>query len=115
MGIAKHIQRERLLHNISEKTGIDMRRSAKKQKKMPSGNPSIPLNEIEDMPTGQPEKHYQMSDDARHAVPIARYLGEHQGDPAIKVWLFFPIIPTPNLCILGLPPSVEGPSPGPYP
>jgi hypothetical protein len=69
-----------------------MQRPAKKQKKLHSGNPSIPFSEIEEMPKAQPENRYQMSDDTRHGISISRYLHEHQGDPAIKVLFLFGFI-----------------------
>ncbi|PPR00724.1 hypothetical protein CVT26_012318 [Gymnopilus dilepis] len=90
IGIAKHVRRERIIHNISQKNNKSSatKRPTKKQKKAPSGNPSIPFEEAsEKMSTARPEKHYQMSDEKRHPVPIAPYLHEHSGDPAIKVQL----------------------------
>jgi hypothetical protein len=85
VGIAKHTRRERILHNISSDSGIQMHRAAKKRKLSAKGNLSVSFADTENMLNAKPEEHYQMSDKTRQPVPIARYLGEHKDDPAVKV------------------------------
>ncbi|KAF8992498.1 hypothetical protein BDQ17DRAFT_1253858, partial [Cyathus striatus] len=51
------------------------------------GNPSISFEEGDDLPPGSPEKHYQMSNDICHPIPIANYLHEHQNDLTMKEFL----------------------------
>jgi hypothetical protein len=89
VGIAKQTRRERILHNISKDAGIQMRHAAKKRKLTAKGNPSMPFSTNERMPNAKPEEHYQISDETRHAIGISRYLGEHQDDPAVKVYSIF--------------------------
>lgn len=88
VGIAKHTRRERILYNISKDSGIQMHHAAKKTKLSMKGNPSVSFADTEKMPNAKPEEHYQMSDETRHSIPIAQYLGEHKDDPALKVWSF---------------------------
>ncbi|KDR80175.1 hypothetical protein GALMADRAFT_62788 [Galerina marginata CBS 339.88] len=68
-GIATQVHHERLLHNLNEQ------------------NKKAQTQASEALPPTPPEQHHHISEETRHKVPLAGWLGENEEDPALKNFL----------------------------
>lgn len=81
-GIARHIRRERILHNI-RKDREEQHPPRKKRRLDKSGKKSAENDER--LPLAPPEDHYQMSNETRHPIELSTWLGKNEDDPALTV------------------------------
>ncbi|KAF8952881.1 hypothetical protein BDZ97DRAFT_1604319, partial [Flammula alnicola] len=76
-GIAKQVQRERLLHTLNERNKVPLKNS----------KPSATSKANEVLPATSPDAHHHISEEVRHKVPLAQWLGKNEDDPALKDFL----------------------------
>jgi hypothetical protein len=50
-----------------------------------AGNPTVPFEEPESLPTSTPAAHHHISSDVRHKINLSEWLGNHEDDPALRV------------------------------
>ena len=85
-GIAREVRRERILQFKSKNHHLVVKRpSHKKQKTLSRKSFSIAFSDSERLPSANPDRRYQMSNETRHPHDISRMIGEHYGDPALEV------------------------------
>ena len=89
-GIARHVRRERILHNLKMRPGLQpLRPLPKKRKLNPQKSFILPFSATETLPTASANQHYIMSRDTKFPINITTDLGDNLEDPARVVRNFF--------------------------
>lgn len=83
-GIARHIRRERILHNLKFGTSL---RSSKRRKITveTSASPVLSFRDKEHIEKSPHDAPYEMSHDTAHPLHLPTWLGENAADPALSV------------------------------
>ncbi|KAI9431387.1 hypothetical protein H4582DRAFT_2085061 [Lactarius indigo] len=84
-GIAKHVYREHVIHNIGKDLNLDMSRPAKRRKlSKPDGKTgTMPKG----LPQAPPQQRYQLPKRSQNVFMLDVFLRENRRDPAIKDFL----------------------------
>ena len=88
-GIARHVRRERILHNMRKK--LPLQPPSKKQKLTCTSQTSflLPFSATETFQSTSPNQHYEMSHDTKFPIDITIDLGDNLDDPAQTIhWLY---------------------------
>ena len=82
-GIARHVRRERILHNLKKKPGLLASRPLQKKQKLNAPKSFVlPFSATEaPPPTGSPNQHYEMSHETKFPIDITTDLGDNLDDP----------------------------------